>query len=651
MGAFRRKPGHPLIAVSTAVFVVALAGARAMALESTADYGIEARYDQSAQTIRGTERITWTNGTPVQATTACLHLYWNAFANTRSTFFRETHRTTDDWQEDQEHADAWGSMAIESIAVGEVSIIDSLRFLHPDDNNVDDRTVVEVRLPRPIEPGESVSLDIGFTGHVPRVQARAGHVGPFTMMGQWFPKLAVFDGPGWNCHQYHSTTEFFSDFGRYDVRLTVPSEGVVGATGSLTDEKVNGDGTKTLTFRAEPVHDFAWAIDPRFVTVDHNVGSTRIRLLVQPAHVRQRDRYLHAASAALRYYEKWFGEYPYAQLTIIDPPYDGREAGGMEYPTLITAGTSWAMPARIRLPEYVTVHEFGHQYWYGLVANNEFEEAWLDEGINSYVEGLIMDETYGPGSYADFFGLRFDRLLFRRALFLQSASRDPMVRMGWQFIDRQSYAAVSYAKTALVLETLARVVGPDVLRTTLAEYANTWRFRHPTRQNLLAHLNRAGGKDLSPWIDQLIQGSGTVDFAVTRVDSHQEPSFAGRGIGANGVVEPLTAAAPDAEKRYASEVVIERLGDVRLPVDVEVTFEDGTTTHEHWDGQERWRRFEYSGSQRVEWAVVDPSHVLMTDINWLNNSRMREAGTRGIIRVSGRGALWFQTVLHFLGGL
>src|SRR5262249_57390475 len=165
------------------------------------------------------------------------------------------------------------------------------------------------------------------------------------------------------------------------------------------------------------------------------------------------------AAAALQRYREWIGPYPYPLLTIVDPGPGGSRAGGMEYPTLITVGTAWWLPRGLRLPEIVTVHEFGHQYWYGMVASNEFEEAWLDEGINSYVEGRIMDDAYGAASYVDLFGLRFSSRTLQRLRYLANAQHDPLTRPAWQFLDRASYSAVTYAKTALVLDTLEGLVG------------------------------------------------------------------------------------------------------------------------------------------------------------------------------------------------
>jgi hypothetical protein len=525
-----------------------------------------------------------------------------------------------------------------------------MQFVHPDDDNIEDRTVFRLPLDVPVPAGGTVDVDIEFVAKLPRVVARSGYAGPFAFAGQWFPKIGVYENGAWNCHQYHLTTEFFADFGVYDVTLTVPRDGVVGATGILRDEHDNGNGTKTVHFVAEDVHDFAWTIDPRFQTVDADVDGTKVRLLIQPNHLEQAARHLGAARAALTRYRQWIGEYPYPQLTIVDPGPGAYGAGGMEYPTLITVGTAWWMPKGLRLPEFVTVHELGHQYWYGMVASNEFEEAWLDEGVNSYVEGRIMDEAFGPASYINLFGAHIDSVPLRRMRYLADAQHDPMVRHAWQFLDRTSYGAISYSKTALVLDSLDHYLGHQKLRSALSAYFTRWRFRHPHGGDLLAAINEAAGEDLSWYFDQVVSDTGGLDYAVTRVNAEEVPGFAGYPLTASQVGDEIVLQRPE-PGRFHSEVIVERLGSVRMPVDVQVVFDDGTTAAEHWDGDDRWKRFEYTGAQRVEWAVVDPNGTMPLDLDRLNNSRMREAGTRGIVRIASRWGFWFQNLIYVLSGL
>lgn len=616
--------------------------------EPVASYKIEVRYDASAYVVSGSETIEWRNTTKRAAPDLQLHLYLNAFANNRSTFIKGLGDMWLDWVETYD--DPWGYTEISSIRIGGEERVGEAQFIQPDDGNTDDRTVLSVPLARPVKPGQLLVVDIEFTSKLPRAAVRTGHSGPYAFVAQWFPKLGVLEDRGWNCHQYHQATEFFADFGNYDVAIDVPADAVVGATGVLHEDRPNQDGSRRVHFVAEGVHDFAWAIDPRFVEIKREISGIDVRLLVQPRHERQAERYLTAARNAIERYGQWIGPYPYKTLTMVDPGPGALGTGGMEYPTLITLGTAWWMPSGLRVPEVVTVHEFGHQYWYGMVANNEFEEAWLDEGINSFVEALIMDDAYGPASYVDLFGLQADSLADARAAYLRSTSRDPLARAAWQFVDRESYASVSYAKTTLVLDTLAHQYGQEVILKALAEYFDKWRFRHPNGREFLGILSRAVGKDLTAYFDQVVYGTGVVDYAVTTVDSTEFRGLTGRVFEGTRPGE-LRNPEPEEPLRHQNEIVVERLGEVALPVKIDVKFDDGTSATEQWDGIDRWKRFEYVGTQRVEWAIVDPDGALPLDVNRLNNSRMRAAGTRGIVRLTSRWAFWFQGLVHLLTGL
>lgn len=634
--------------VVLAILLAAAAGAAAaVAPRRVADYKITATYDPHQHVIAGTAIIRWRNPAPQPAPDLRFHLYLNAFANNRSTLARELGQRAEQWL--HQTPPPWGYQSITGLRVDGVDVAPRAHYVQPEDGNPDDRTVLQVPLARPVSPGAAVAIEVEFTARLPRVALRTGYVGPFAMAAQWYPKLGVFDADGWACHQHHATTEFFADFGRYEVTLTVPEDGVVGATGTLVDEQRRDDGTKTLRFVAEPVHDFAWVIDPRFQVHAETVDGIRVRLLLQPLHAAQRDRYLGAARVAIAQYRARVGEYPYPELTVVDPGPGAMGTGGMEYPTLITVGTTWGMPSGLRFPEFVTIHEFGHQYWFGLVANNEAAEAWMDEGVNSYFEGRIMDAAYGRGSYVDVAGLLVDSVAFHRFQYLLAPGQDPIARPAWQMLDPASYRAITYAKTALALETLGRRVGADRLDGALAEYFKRWQFRHPRGGDLRDALRTGLGNEVEGYIAQVFDDTSVLDYAVTRVNAEAVPAFAGYQF-ADGHVGQLVA--PDGtseDLRYRNEVIVERLGRVRLPVVIEATFDDGSTTRVSWNGRDAWQRFQFIGTHPIAWAVVDPDHDLSLDVNWLNNSRMLRPGTRGLTRLVAAWTDVFQTILQAVG--
>ncbi|MEM7203734.1 MAG: M1 family metallopeptidase [Planctomycetota bacterium] len=413
----------PFHGCRAAGLLVALASLAAQ--DSPLRYAMQVELLPAERALSGRQRIHWTNTSRFPVQELRFHLYLNAFESLETTHMREA---GEEFQA-QWRASDLGGIQVDSVklddAESEVDLTQTMRFERPEDGNPDDRTVLVVELPVPVAPGAAIALRTAFTAKLPKANRRSGWVpgdGYYCM--HWFPKLGVLEDRGgkpvWNCHQFHAHTEFFADFASYDVEITVPESFVVGATGSLQPERTRRSGaTKTLAYTADQVHDFAWVADPDFrehvevfgphsaaddplaVAVaarqgvpvsEFDLPRTEIRLLLRPEHDtdEQRRRHIEAVRCAMMFYGLRFGPYPYPSITVVDPGRDvtGRSlGGGMEYPTLITCGTKLFPHGREMRPEGVTVHEFGHQYWYGLSANNEFEESWLDEGLNSYAEG------------------------------------------------------------------------------------------------------------------------------------------------------------------------------------------------------------------------------------------------------------------------
>jgi hypothetical protein len=454
------------------------------------------------------------------------------------------------------------------------------------------------------------------------------------MVGQWFPKLGVYQaGKGWNCHPYHLNSEFFSDFGVYDVAVTVPKEYTVGATGVLWSEVKDG-GTKTLSFHAEDVHDFAWTASPDFLDETREFGGIKVRVLMQPGNRDSVPRYFAAMEKALESFGRMLMKFPYPQMTVVDPPLHGEGAGGMEYPMLIAGLTSPFLPRSLLLPEMVVVHEFGHNYWYGMSANNEFEEAWLDEGINSYYEVRIMDDWFGPeiSIINGALGLRMGDLAMHRVQYAGMPDVDPVVLESWKFRSNGVYSAMQYAKPVLVLKTLEGILGREKMDEVMRHFFMTVKFTHPTTEDFLRITSEAAGRDLGPLLRPMLYGTETVDFDVSRVRSElrAEP----RGLD---LTKDPPEAYPEAKggkgkaeerggRTYDSVVVIHRKGELVVPVEVLVAFQDGTTKKERWEGTGRYVKFSYTGP-KVTRVAVDPGGLVPLDLNRLNNGWTRERET------------------------
>src|SRR5579872_2080079 len=426
-------------------------------------YEIDAHYDAAKHTVDATEVLTYRNLTGQALDHFPFHLYQNAF-QPNSTWVREAKVAgSRDVAYDKWEAKEYGSEDIKSLeVVGQGDLTSQLQYIQPDDGNKDDKTVTELRLAKPVAPGDSVQFKIAFQTKFPETQARSGWKRDFVLGGQWFPKVGVWWHGAWNCHQYHATTEFFADFGVYDVKITIPQNEVVGASGVEVGSVNNSDGTKTVTYHGDDIHDFAWTASPRYkireATYQSQMGPITLRFMMQPAHWSQAERHEQITRETLDHFEKWYGPYPYKTLTVVDPEPDSASEG-MEYPTFITGGTSWFMPQGLHFPELVVEHEFGHQYWYGMVATNEFEDAWMDEGINSYTEVKVLDSILGQNnSMLNIAGAHVGERAGQRLSYIGVADRDAMAEKAYDYYSSGSYAGVTYGKTASVLLTLEGII-------------------------------------------------------------------------------------------------------------------------------------------------------------------------------------------------
>ncbi len=581
-------------------------------------YDMDAKYNAKAHTLDASETLTYHNLTGQPLDTFPFHLYLNAFQPT-STWIREGKRERtygpdlEAWDPNNHGAEEIKSFEV----VGQGDSTSQLQYVHPDDDNTDDRTVVQVHLPQPIPPDGYVQFKIKFHDQFPETVARTGWNRDFVLGGQWFPKIGVWWRGAWNCHQFHFNTEFFADFGVYDVKLTVPQYEVVGASGIEVSSLNNSDGTKTVTYHGEDIHDFAWTASPHYLiyndTFRGSVGPVKLRFMMQPAHWNQAERHARITKEAMERFDRWYGPYPYKTLTVVDPD-PGSEAGGMEYPTFIVGETSWIMPRGFLWLEDTIEHEFGHQYWYGMVATNEFEDAWMDEGINQYTQIKILNSIFGAStSLLNMWGVTAGQVDEARLGYEGVADLDPIARNGWQYLNSNSYGGITYFKTALSLLTLEGIIGEDTMRRAMHAYFLRYRFTHPSKDDFLKTIEEVSGKDLRWYFNQTFDGTQVLDYEVLKITS----------VPADWYKENLKE--KKGETEYVCNVWIRRKEEFVIPVDVEIKFDNGDKVREHWDGQDRWVRYTYQKKAKIESVEVDPDHKIQLDRNNFNNSQTAEA--------------------------
>jgi len=620
-----------------------------------ASYRITATLDATVHRVAATETLTWTNGGASPVDTMPFHLYMNAFKNEESVFMKESrgeHRRV------HASSDHWGWIEVSSIKLAGSELRPTARFTGPDE------TVLEVSLGRPVAPGETISLDLAFEVQLPEVFARTGYKGDFIAVGQWFPKVGVRVGPpgaeSWHCAPFHLMSEFFADFGTYDVTLKVPATHTVAATGVLTASADNHDGTYTLTYRAEDVHDFVWMADPHFEVIKgtakvagpDGTHDVEVRVYFRPPQRDFAERHLAAGIGSIETFSQLFVPYPWPIMSIVDPPPGADGAAGMEYPTLVTTGgDGWYSREGIRVPEYVTIHEVGHNWFQGILASNEVDEAWMDEGINEWADGEVIARLYGErGGAVDWLGVTFEIHRLRRAVTAPLGSLPtPIATASWAFVDFEGYADATYAKTQFALKTLENLVGRERFLAAFQHYAQAWAFKHPTGRDFFAAISDALGEDLSWFWRPAFQGTGAADFAVRTAECrerHDPP----RGVFGSGDERRSVGDGKDTGT-YRCEVVIVNSGAVAVPVEVEMRFQDGTAIRDRWDdrGGSAWHRFVFERSSPLAEVVIDPDGRVVLADNPLDDQLRLAPDSRASYRAAARIGFWTQTAMQVVG--
>ena len=599
-----------------------------------ANYDISVKLDHEKHTLDGKETLVWTNTSTDYITELQFHLYLNAFKNKNSTFMKESGGQLRGEMMDKKNRGNFGWIDIISMKVRNGEYLTSkIKFIQPDDQNDKDQTVISVSLSRSLAPNESITLDINFKARLPKVFARTGYVGNFYLVGHWFPKIGVYEPTGmryakrgaWNCHQFHADSEFYADFGTYRVDMTVPKNFVLAASGVFQNEKINKDDTKTISYRADDVHDFAWTISPRFEVNERQWKHVKIKTVMQPEHSGSTERYFQSAIAALEYFQKHLGKYPYSVLTLVDPPLEASGSSGMEYPTFITCGeTFWGLPNDIRSPEVVTIHEFGHQYFQGMLASNEFEESFLDEGFNQYYEGRIMDATYGKGSMINLFGFKLNDSESPRMAYvsMKNIKISEIFRKSWEY-PKGTYGTLTYMKTATMLQTLENLIGTKTMDEVMQTYFIRWRFKHPAVKDFVAIVNEIApkrtnfkyGKNFDWYFEQALYKAPDFDYEVSEISQNK--------------------------------CTIKRLGDMIIPTEILVKFTDGKEELINWNGEDYSKVLMFE--KPINSVTIDPKNKILFDLNLNNNSRTLEQSSLSFVKYAMKIMFWVQNLMSWLG--
>jgi hypothetical protein len=323
-----------------------------------------------------------------------------------------------------------------------------------------------------------------------------------------------------------------------------------------------------------------------------------MRALVPPGFGDLAQVELDEAAAAMVDLEGWFGRYPYPVLTLVHPPLTAREAGGMEYPTLICTGGDQVSPRLgMRNVEGVTTHELAHQWFYGLMASDEHRHAFLDEGLTTFATARSMGRRYQTGSGFDGFGLSVSHWAYHRSAGAQAWQIGRLDLPTEGFATGSDYGVSVYPKTAVLMETLRRVYGDEAFDAAMTRYTTDFRYGHPGPDDLVDAFRRGAGEDAAAQLSEGIAG-GFVDYAVARLERGE----------------------PDTKAR----VILRRRGDLTFPVEITLREADGTEVQRQWDGRGRTHVLVHEGQSPLVSASIDPGLRVLMDRDLSNNHRSFE---------------------------
>lgn len=508
------------------------------------NYTIDVRLDDVKHELHGLEEFEYINNSPNELNEIFIHLWPNAYSTGHTALANQQYA-----QDDRDLR--YGSDTLKGS-------IDSLDFRingSPvkwtlDEENPD---ICTIHLPYSLKPGEHISISTPFRVKIPSGNiSRLGHIDQSYQITQWYPKPAVYDQNGWHAMPYLNQGEFYSEYGSFDVRITLPENYVVGATGDLQTESeiefmndlsektaaefriakperksgsnafpVSSKNYKTIRFIQKNVHDFAWFADKRFkvlkgnVELPHSGRSVNSWALFTPKNAYLWQNAIEYLNDGTYYYSKWNGDYPFNNVTAVDGTISA--GGGMEYPNITVIGNSRdAMELEI-----VIVHEVGHNWFYGQLGSNEREHGWMDEGINTLNEIRYVQTKY-PNNTS------FSDMVLNGSFHMNDLdhhdSGDISYRtISWLGEDQPSetpsaeftpinYGIIMYQKTGLVFFYLKDYLGEEMFDKCAMEYYRTWEFKHPSPADMRASYEKTSGKDLSWLFDDLINTTYHLDY-------------------------------------------------------------------------------------------------------------------------------------------
>jgi hypothetical protein len=489
--------------------------------QQTVNYTIDVRLNDKSNSLSGNIKMQYTNNSPDVLKEIYIHLWPNAYKNNQTAYAKQ----------DLEN----GNTDFYFAKKEERGYIDSLAFTIDKKactwQLTKDIDVAKITLNQEILPNQTVEIATPFFVKIPKVFSRMGHEDQMFCISQWYPKPAVYDVNGWNPMPYLNQGEFYSEYGNFDVSITLPKEYILAATGDLQNkeewlwllEKSKKDSlakdtenpskteTKTLRYIQNNVHDFAWFCSKEFQVLHDVVNITPTKKVDTWLFAKKVNKSgIEYTNEAVKFYSEKVGQYPYNLVQVVITPLEA--GGGMEYPTITNCGS---------IDRTTIIHEVGHNWFYGILGSNEREYPWMDESINTYYENrcgeerkVTTDEVKNNQKIYDLFGFNNKGFGMTKLTYTYSARRnsDQAGNLRSEAYTDNNYGTIVYAKNPLTIQYLQFYLGSDQFDAMMMAYFDKWKFKHPLPGDFRKHAERFTGKSLSWFFNDIMANNKKMDY-------------------------------------------------------------------------------------------------------------------------------------------
>lgn len=443
-------------------------------------YIIEAVLDSANNVLTAEQKVTYINNESAELSEIYFHVYTNAFKKKETAPF-----LFDDFSRAYARGFQPGYSEFTSVELSGGESRKALEYSIQGEGE----TILKIVLPEPLQPQKSITLGLKYKVVIPPAGERFGYGEANINMGNWYPVAAVYDTDGWNLDKYYSVGDpFYSDTSDYTVTIKAPKEYIIAASGALSEEKAEGD-YRSWRFTAENMRDFAFIASDSFLVSEDKVGNTLIKSYYHKGHGKKGKEALEYGKRSIEIFNSSFGKYPYPTYSVVETEFPS----GMEYPGLVYINTKYYDDNNNGDNLlYTTVHETAHQWWYGVVGNDQIDEAWLDEGFATYSEGVFTEKEYGKGNGE----LYFEYLEESAKEDIKSKVYDGVILKSLDgYVNWDDYGPAVYTGGAVLLNEIRRQVGDKTFFSIMQSYYSKYSFKNATTANFLEVCEEVSGKE------------------------------------------------------------------------------------------------------------------------------------------------------------